>query len=234
MTKLRVATLVFFVGVAAVGFTACSSNSSSSTTTAAASTTKAAFCGFNVTLDKASANVSSAADLLNLLKANKAAIDGLANNLPNDSIKAQAQAVINAARQAVANNDASNLGSPTLSADGAAIDTYCGVAGDGTPLPANFAAGKGTPLCAADATLSAGAGNAATPADVLAFLAANQTTINAFAAAIPSAPSDVQTAATTLVTSTNAAIAANDPNQIQTSAFQAAGTTVDLYCGINH
>ena len=89
-------------------------------------------------------------------------------------------------------------------------------------------------MCAADAILSPGAGNAATPADELAFLVANQSTINGFAAAIPSAPSDIQTAATTLVNTTKAAIAANDPNQMGTQAFQGAANTVDLYCGINH
>jgi hypothetical protein len=234
MSKIRVAALVFFVGMSAVGVTACSSNSSSSTTTVAATNTKAVFCGYNTTLDKGSSNVNSQAGFLAYLKANKTVLDNLGKSIPNDSIKAQATALFNAAEKAVANNDVNALNDPAISAGGAAIDTYCGTQGDGTPLPANFAAGKGTPLCTAEATLSAGAGNAATPAASLAFLAANQATIDAFASAIPSAPSDIQTAGTTLVTTTKAAIAANDPNQLGTQAFQSASNTVDLYCGVNH
>ena len=71
MSKLRVATLVFFVGLAAVGVTACSSNSSSSTTTAAATNTKAVFCGYNTALNKGASNVNSAADFVAYLKANQ-------------------------------------------------------------------------------------------------------------------------------------------------------------------
>jgi hypothetical protein len=226
--------MVFLVSAAAVGVAACSSSSSSSTTTAAATNSKTVFCGYNTTLDKGSASVSSEADFLTYLKANKTVLDNLGKSIPNDSIKAQATALFNAAEKAVANNDINALNDPALSAGGAAIDTYCGTQGDGTPLPANFAAGKGTPLCAAEATLSAGAGNAATPAASLAFLAANQATINAFAAALPGAPSDIQTDGNTLVTTTKAAIAANDPNQLGSQAFQTASNAVDLYCGVNH
>ena len=165
MPKLRVATLVFFVGMAAVGVTACSSNSSSTTTTAGATNTKAVFCGYQTTLDKGSANVNSDADFLAYLKANQALIDNLAKSIPNDSIKAQATTLYAAAKKAISDNSTNALNDPSINSDGAAVDTYCGVQGDGTPLPANFAAGKGTPMCAAEATLSAGAGNAATPAD---------------------------------------------------------------------
>ena len=217
--------------MAAVGVTACSSNSSSPTTTASAASTKSAFCGFNITLDKAGSNVTSDADFLNVLKANKAAIDGLANNLPNDPIKTQAQAIINAARTAVAHNSTNGLSNPALNADGAAVDTYCGVAGDGSPLPANFGAGKGSTFCADEATISPGVGNAATPADAVAFLKANQAKLTDFAANIPSA---VQSDAQTLVTAANAAVAANDGTLIETQAVGMAATNVDLYCGINH
>jgi hypothetical protein len=216
--------------MAAVGVTACSSNSSTTSTTANAASTKAAFCGFNITLDKAGSTVTSDADFLNVLKANKAAIDGMANNLPS-AVKAQAQAIINAARTAVANNSTSGLDVPSLNTDGGALDTFCGVQGDGTPLPADFAAGKGSGFCADEAALSSGLGNAATPADALSFLKANQAKITDFAANIPSA---VQSDGQTLVAAANAALAANDGTLIQTQAVQTAGNNVDLYCGVNH
>ncbi len=231
MSKLRVATLVFFVGMAAVGVTACSSNSSSPTTTASASATKAAFCGFNTTLDKASSTVTSAADLLTVLKANTAALNGFANNIPSGSIQAQAQALVAAARAAVAANNVNSLNDPSFAADGAAVDTFCGEQGNGTALPADFGTGKGTGFCNDEATLSNGLGNAATPADAVTFLKANQSTINDFAANIPSA---VQSDAQSLVTAANAAIAANDGTLIQTQAVSTAGNNVDLYCGVNH
>ena len=174
--------------------------------------------------------MSSDADFLNVLKANKAAIDGMANNVPS-AIKAQAQAIINAARKAVANNSTSGLNLPSLNADGAALDTYCGVQGDGTPLPVNFAAGKGSKFCNDEAAISAGLGNAATPADAVAYLVANQAKINDFAANIPAL---VQSDAQSLVTAARAAIAANDGTLMQTQAVQTAGNNVDLYCGVNH
>src|ERR1039458_2039616 len=89
MPKVRRAALVFLLCVAAVGVGACSSNTSTTSTTAGSGTTstKTAFCGYNITLDKGSSNVSSAADFLTFLKANKAALDGLAKNIPNDNIR---------------------------------------------------------------------------------------------------------------------------------------------------
>ncbi|HEV3266158.1 MAG TPA: hypothetical protein VG014_11585 [Acidimicrobiales bacterium] len=231
MSKLRVAALVFFVGVAAVGVAACSSNSSSSTTTAAATNTKTVFCGYNTTLDKGSSSVSSAADFLAYLKANQTLLNNLSNSIPNDSIKAQATTIINAAKAAVASNNANALSSPAISSAGAAVDTYCGTDGGGNPLPANFGTGKGSTFCADEATLSSGLGNAATPADAVTFLKANQAKITEFAANIPSA---VQSDAQTLVTAANAAIAANDGTLIQTQAVSTAGNNVDLYCGVNH
>ncbi|HEY1988734.1 MAG TPA: hypothetical protein VGG43_04665 [Acidimicrobiales bacterium] len=234
MPKLRVGALVFLVGMAAVGVTACSSNSSTTSTTVAATNTKTVFCGYNITLDKGSVNVQSEADFLAYLKANQTLLNNLAKSIPNDSIKAQATTLLNAAKKAVSENNVNALNDPAIQGDGAAVDTYCGVAGDGTPLPADFGAGKGNALCADEAVLSAGEGNAQTPADALAFLAANQAKINDFAANIPSVPADVQAAATTLVTTARAAIAANDPNQITSQAVQDASNTIDLYCGTNH
>jgi hypothetical protein len=231
MTKLRVATLVFFVGMAAVGVTACSSNSSSSTTTVAATNTKTVFCGYNTTLDKGSSSVSSAADFLAYLKANQTLLNNLSNSIPNDSIKAQATTIINAAKAAVASNNANALSSPAISSAGAAVDTYCGTSGAGTPLPANYGAGKGSSFCADEAALSSGLGNAASPADAVTFLKANQAKITDFAANIPSA---VQSDAQTLVTAANAAIAGNDGTLIQTQAVGTAANNVDLYCGVNH
>jgi hypothetical protein len=233
MPKVRRAAFVFLLCVAAVGVGACSSNTSTTSTTAASGTTstKTAFCGYNITLDKGSSNVSSAADFLTFLKANKAALDGLAKNIPNDSIRADAQSLVAAARAAVAANDANTMSSPSLMADGAAMDTYCGVQGDGAPLPANFAAGKGTAFCADEAAISAGVSSAATPAAAVAFLVANQAKISDFAANIPSA---VQSDAQSLVTAARAAIASNDGSQIETQAVSTASNNVDLYCGVNH
>src|ERR1039458_6998672 len=111
MPKVRRAAFVFLLCVAAVGVGACSSNTSTTSTSAGSGTTstKTAFCGYNITLDKGSSNVSSAADFLTFLKANKAALDGLAKNIPNDNIRADAQGLVTAARAAVAANDANAL-----------------------------------------------------------------------------------------------------------------------------
>src|ERR1035437_6044446 len=116
MPKVRRAAFVFLLCVAAVGVGACSSNTSTTSTTAASGTTstKTAFCGYNITLDKSSSNVSSAADALTVLNANKAAVGGFAKVCANGSFRADAQGLVTAVRAAVAANDANALSSPSL------------------------------------------------------------------------------------------------------------------------
>ena len=89
--------------------------------------TKTAFCGYNITVDKSSSNVSSAADALTVLKANKAALDGLAKSIPNDRIRADAQGLVTAVSAAIASNDGSQIETQAVSTASNNVDLYCGV-----------------------------------------------------------------------------------------------------------
>jgi hypothetical protein len=241
MRRWVITTLVTLV--LAGGAAACSSGSSSSgssasggasgATSAAASSpgAKSAFCADNVTLDKAGASVTTPAAFLNALEGEQSVIDDFAAHIPDGSIRPEAQALVDAVRHAVAANDASAFGQPSLQADGAAVDTYCGVDGSGNPLPADFAQGKGSAFCSDEAFLSNGVSSAQAASGIVTFLQANQAKVDDFAAHIPPA---VQADAQTLVDAARAAVASNDGTKLQTDAISTASTDVDLYCGVNH
>jgi hypothetical protein len=236
--QLKRSISIKYAGVAAslllgaFALSACGSSSKSSAT-GATNNTKTAFCADNVKLDRAFSNVQSSADALAAMKANQSTIGDMTAHLPAGTVGSEARQLLSAVQQAIAKNDI-NVLSGVNNSYGADIDTYCGVDTNGDPLPADFAHGKGTPLCNADTTLSDGVGNASDSTAGLAFLKSHQSDIDAFAAGVPALPSTVQTAAQTLVTSARAAISSNDPSGLDAQSFQDAATTVDLYCGINH
>lgn len=223
------------------GAAACTSSSKQSAAgspTPAASATIAvgatAFCIDNVTLDKAVSNASSPADVLAVLKANLATLDHFSSTLgqvADPKVVAAAQTQIAAAKAAIAANKISDTPPADVVAAGATVDTYCQVQGDGTALPADFGAGKGSAFCTADAVISAGVGAAADAPAIATFFKTHQTEVNDFAAHIPAA---VQADAQTLVAAAHAVVASNDGTKIQAQAVGTAANNVDLYCGINH
>ena len=235
MSRLRVVPAVIIVCVAGIGIAACgsSSSSSSSSTTSGTATTKAAFCGGNDTLDKASASVTSNAGFLTVLKANSASVSALEKNAPAGNVGDYARALVKVAKEAIATNNPNLLNDPPLDGAGAAIDTYCGVDGNGQPLPADFGAGKGSPFCTVSKAINSGAQSATTSAGVLAFLAAHQNLITEYASHLASLPSSVRTYAQTLVTTARSSIATSDPAPLGTSEVQQASMEVQLYCGQN-
>src|ERR1700688_1703710 len=105
----------------AFGMAACGSSNNTAATTAAR---KQAFCAANEKIDKASANVTSAAGFLVVLKANSAALDAMENNAPAGKVGTEARALIGQARSAVKANNVNILN--TASNNGGDVDTYCG------------------------------------------------------------------------------------------------------------
>ncbi len=229
MSKLHLVPISILLFVVAVAAGACGGTSGTASTSNTYSS-KAAFCGYNTQLVKAGSNVTSAADFLTALKANSAAIVALAKNIPNDNIRPDAQAIADAYSSAITSNSASALGGPSLDKAALSVDTYCGVQTNGTPLPADFAAGKGTAFCADLAALNTGLTSAANSADAIAFLKANQAKLDDLAAHIPSA---VKTDAESLVSAARAAVASNDASQIEGLLTSAAAKSPNLYCGSN-
>jgi hypothetical protein len=214
--------LTFGVGAFGVGI------SNAGATTHAS---KTAFCAANDSIDKAGANVNSASGFLAVLKAKRGALAAMEKNAPAGKIGKEVRALVKAALAAIAKNNANLLNNPSL--NGGDIDTYCGVDGSGHPLPAYFAAGKGSSFCSVSNAISAGTQNATDAAGVLTFLAGHQSLITQYASYLPSLPSPIQSDAQTLVTTAQSAISTNNPNLLGTKTVSQDSMAVQLYCGQN-
>jgi hypothetical protein len=215
-----------------MGFASCSSNSSSSSTTSASTTAairKTAFCGGNIKIDKAGASVTSNAGFLTVLKDNKSAISAMADNLPPGTVGTEARQEVTVAREAVATGNVNVLNTETPSGD---IDTYCGVDGNGDPLPAYFSTGKGTSFCSTFLPIFVGVGNANGPAAVLAVFNADKAQVAQLATEVSGLPASIKAKASTTVSKAQAAITKQNAAAIQGNGSGAA-TEVALYCGQN-
>jgi hypothetical protein len=218
------------LGAVALGSAACSSSPKAATTTY---TGKTSFCHADVTIDKAGAQVTSEASFLTVLKANMSSVRALATYAPPGAVGQGAKALSRAAQSAAASGNANSLNTPSLTADGANVDTYCGVTGNGTPLPADFAQGKGTLFCAAASTINQGTNAATNPAQVLAFLAGHVPLINDYSESSATLPAAIRSDAQTLVSTARTAISTNNPNLLETPAVTNDSLAVQLYCGQN-
>jgi hypothetical protein len=212
-----------------VGFAGCSSNSSSSTATTTVATRKAAFCGGNIKIDKAGANVTSNAGFLTVLRDNKAAISAMADNLPPGTVGTEAQQEVTVARKAVATGNVNVLNTETSSGG---IDTYCGVDGNGDPLPAYFSTGKGTSFCSTFVPIFQAVGNANGPTAVLAVFNADKAQVAQLATEVSGLPASIKAKATTTVSKAQAALTEQNAAAIQGNGSGAAAQ-VALYCGQN-
>lgn len=213
----------------AAGFAGCSSSSSSTATTTAASQ-KAAFCGGNIKIDKAGANITSNAGFLTVLKDNKSALSAMADNLPSGTVGTIARQTVAVAREAVASGNASDLNN--LPSSGA-VDTYCGVDGNGDALPSYFATGKGTTFCSTFVPIYQAVGNADTPAAALAALEADKAQVAQAATEVSGLPASIKTEASETVSKAQTAIAENSSAPITAGNGNGPASKVALYCGQN-
>jgi hypothetical protein len=94
---------------------------------------------------------------LTVLKDNKTALSGKADNLPSGPVGTGAHQIVAVARKAIASGDANDL---NVGPSGGDIDTYCGVDGNGDPLPTYFATGKGSSFCSTFIPIYDAVGNA--------------------------------------------------------------------------
>lgn len=210
----------------AVGLAGCSS---SNPTGSAAQ--KSAFCGANIAIDKAGSNVNSPAGFVAVLKSHRAQLDTMKNNLPAGNLGTEARAIVNAADQAIAQNSANPLEN-VPSTTGGDLDTYCGVDGNGDPLPSYYATGKGTAFCNGFLPIYQAVGNASSPADALNALVSNKAQIAQLATEVSSLPSSIQAKASATVSTAQAAIAQNSTAPLQQNGNGPA-SFVALYCGQN-
>lgn len=227
MHKLVVPSLTLVVLGLTAGISGCSSGSSNSTGSAAQ---KSAFCGANIAINKASADTTSESGFLAVLKAHKADITTMKDNLPGGSVGADASAIVDAAEQAISQNSTDPLSSVSSSAGGD-IDTYCGVDGTGNPLPSYFAAGNSSTFCSTFAPIESATADASSLNAVLQALISNKSQVAQLATEVSGLPSSIQSQASSLVSEAQSAISSNSTAPIQNSQNDA--TDVALYCGYN-
>jgi len=212
----------------ASGIVACP-NVGVSAARAAERASKAAFCGANDSIDRASESVNSDAGFLAVLKAHTHDLAILKKNAPPGALGQLVQEVVNGAEAAVSSNNANDLNNIP---NGAAIDTYCGVDGNGHPLPAYFGTGKATAFCSTFLPIYQAVGNAPNAAGVLAVLTAHQSQVSQLASELPTLPKSIKAKATATVDKAQAAIKANNAAVIKGNGSGSA-MYVALYCGQN-
>jgi hypothetical protein len=230
MRKL-VATLcgavALMTGLAAGSTAASGSSWAAAATTAGAH--KAAFCAGNLKIDKAAANVNSAAGFLAVLKHNRAALSTMLKNLPPGTVGTDARQILTAAQAAITSGNVNALNNTPSGGD---IDTYCGVDGNGNPLPAYFGKGKGSSFCTTFLPIFQAVGNADSPAAVLAALDANKTQIAQLATEVSGLPASIKAKANATVSKAQTAIAQNSAAALNKNGNGPA-PQVALYCGQN-
>jgi len=205
------------------GVTGCSSG-----TATGPAAQKSAFCSANTSLDKAGQNANSPAQILALLKAHKADLTTMSQNLPGGTLRSEAASLVNAETAAVASDNANQLNYPASTHPD--LDTYCGEDGNGKPLPAYFAQGKSGSFCSTFIAIQSAISNTRPdPADILQVLIERKAEVATLASEVAGLPSTIRTQATSLIEDDLAAIASNSTSPIQNSS----GDQVSLYCGIN-
>jgi Tfp pilus assembly protein FimV len=203
-----------------------------STASAAELASKSAFCGGNITIDKASASVDSNAGFLKVLKEHKSALSTMEKNLPSGTVGTEARDEIGAAQAAIASGNVSDLNNVPSSAGGD-IDTYCGVDGNGQALPSYFGKGKATAFCSTFLPVYEAVSNAPTAAARTAAFTAHQTQINQLASELSTLPKSIKAKATAAVTKAQAAIKSNNSALATSGSGSGAASYVALYCGQN-
>jgi hypothetical protein len=211
------------------GIAGCGSSLPSAATTAAAR--KTAFCGANIKLDKASANVTSVAGFVTVVKDHKSDITTMGKNLPSGTLGTEAKKLISAAQSTIASGNANALNNVPSSAGGD-VDTYCGVDGTGDPLPAYFATGKGGTFCTGFLPIYEAVGNADSNAGVLSALESHKTQISQLATEVSGLPTSIKAKAMAVVTMAQTAMAQNNAAAVKGNGGGPA-SSVALYCGQN-
>lgn len=196
---------------------------------AAEHASKAAFCGANDSIDRASASVTTNAGFLAVLKKHTHDLAVLKENAPPGTMGQTVQEVITEAEAAISSNNANELNNIP---GGGNIDTYCGVNGNGKPLPSYFGSGKTTAFCSTFLPIFEAVGNAPNAAGVLTALTADKSQISQLASELSTLPKSIKAKATTTVDKAQAAITTNNAAAIKGNGSGSA-QYVALYCGQN-
>ena len=208
------------------GVTAASASTASSTTHAS----KSAFCGADVSIDKASAGVTTSAGFLAVLKSHPNELKAMQMNAPSGSLGQRVQEVLKAVDKAISANNTNAI--DNLPDDGGVIDTYCGVDGQGQPLPAYWNTGTHTAFCTTFIPVYQAVGNAHSQAEVLSVLMDHKAQVSTLASELSKLPSSIKAIATNAVGNAQKVISEKNA-ALLTGNGNGPATKVALYCGQN-
>ena len=196
---------------------------------ASGSSTKAAFCGANDSIDRASANVNSNAGFLAVLKTHSHDLAIMKKDAPSGSVGQTVQQVLAEAQTAVSTNNPNALNSLP---NGGAVDTYCDVNGSGQPLPSYFGKGASSTFCTTFLPVYGAVGNAEpNQTAVLSVLTADQAAITTLSSELSSLPKSIKAKATATVDKAQTAITTKNASVI--GGGNGPAGYVALYCGQN-
>jgi hypothetical protein len=170
------------------------------------------------------------AGFLAVLKTHSHDLTIMKQNLPSGALGQVALQLIDQAEAAVSSNTQNGLNNFVGNGQ---VDTYCGVDGNGKPLPSYFNRGKGTAFCRGFIPIFDGVANAGpNMASVLAVFETHKAKVNQLASEVSTLPKSIRAKATATVSEARAIIAANNPETITLQALTPA-LTVAVYCGKN-
>jgi hypothetical protein len=190
-----------------------------------------AFCGADDTIDRDTANVESASGFVKALKAHKHQIDVMKANLPSGSVGKDAKKLLNIAESVIAGGNPNQFFAAAGNSSGA-IDTYCGVQGNGQPLPGYYNKGTKSVFCKTFLPVYEAASNATSDAATLSAVTAHQTQLNELTPELSTLPKSIKVQATEAVETAQAAIASKSAAPLTSEANNSAAD-VALYCGQN-
>jgi hypothetical protein len=227
MQRVVVTSAMVVLSVVASGVVACT-GVGLTPAGAAIQASKSAFCGANDSIDRGSANITSNAGFLAFLKKHTHDLAILQKNAPPGAVGQTVQQVVSGAETAITSNNANALDNLP---SGGAIDTYCGVDGEGNPLPTYFNKGTGTQFCSTFLPIFEAVGNAPNAAGRLAALTADKSQVSQLASELSTVPKSIKAKATYVVDKAQTAITTN--NQAVLKATNGSAADVALYCGQN-
>lgn len=231
MQRMLMALTIGAIAIPSVGIVAWSNVD---VTTAGASvygTKGGSFCAADETIDRDTVNVDSEAGFVKALKAHKHQIDTMKANLPSGSVGKDAKKLVNIAESVIAGGNPNQFFAAAGNSSGA-IDTYCGVQGNGQSLPGYYNKGTKTVFCKTFVPIFEAASNATSDAATLSAVTAYQTQLNQLASELSTLPKSIKAQATDAVQAAQSAIASKSAAPLTSEPHNSAAN-VALYCGQN-
>jgi hypothetical protein len=232
MRKIRMVLAAGMFTALASGTVVSASESGVGAAAAAKGASKAVFCGANDAIDRESANVESVTGFLAILKSHPNQWNALKKNVPSGPLGTTVRRLINAVESAQSTGNTGEFIS-AVSSSGGDVDTYCGVQGNGRPLPAYFNKGTNTSFCSTFMPVYEAVGYDSSEAAALAALTTHQTQIGELASGLAALPKSIRSKAASLVSLAQTAIATKNAAPV-TSDHSQNGPDVALYCGQNN